>query len=254
MTLVGSRQSVQLYQAGDLYEGASFGNLLDALDASYCTFDGGDSSEFDATYPDPYGGYQGQEDCGTVTPAYIMSTSYGYTEADLTPAYEQRQCAEYAKLGLMGISVFFSSGDNGVAGNGGVCLDADGQEDYEGTSFAPGFPVDCPYVTAVGATQVNPNATVRLPNYTLRYSTMLTVLSLCRSGSPRVPASKSSTPAVASPTSSRCPLTRHLPSRITCRHTLRATLRAPTTPRARALSLISLPTGEHYFAIPHGVL
>ena len=162
MTLVGSRQSVQLYQAGDLYEGASFGNLLDALDASYCTFEGGDNPEFDATYPDPYGGYEGPEDCGTVTPAYIMSTSYGYTEADLTPAYEQRQCAEYAKLGLMGISVFFSSGDNGVAGNGGVCLDADGQEDYDGTSFAPGFPVDCPYVTAVGATQVNPNATVRL--------------------------------------------------------------------------------------------
>ena len=161
MTLVGSRQPVQLYQAGDLYEGASFGNLLDALDASYCTFEGGDNPEFDATYPDPYGGYQGQEDCGTVTPAYIMSTSYGYTEADLTPAYEQRQCAEYAKLGLMGISVFFSSGDNGVAGNDGVCLNAEGQEDYDGTVFAPGFPVDCPYVTAVGATQVNPNATVR---------------------------------------------------------------------------------------------
>ncbi|EPS94928.1 hypothetical protein FOMPIDRAFT_1025983 [Fomitopsis schrenkii] len=163
MTLVGSRQPVQLYQAGDLYEGASFGNLLDALDASYCTFEGGDSPDFDATYPDPYGGYEGQPDCGTVTPAYIMSTSYGYTEADLTPAYEQRQCAEYAKLGLMGISVFFSSGDNGVAGNGGVCLDADGEEDYDGTSFAPGFPVDCPYVTAVGATQVNPNATVWEP-------------------------------------------------------------------------------------------
>ncbi|KAH9924577.1 subtilisin-like protein [Fomitopsis serialis] len=163
MSLVGSRQSVQLYQAGDLYEGASFGNLLDALDASYCTFDGGDDPDFDATYPDPYGGYEGNEDCGTVSPAYIMSTSYGYTEADLTPAYEQRQCAEYAKLGLMGITVLFSSGDNGVSGNGGVCLDADGQEDYDGNVFAPGFPVDCPYVTAVGATQVNPNATVFEP-------------------------------------------------------------------------------------------
>ncbi|KZT64886.1 subtilisin-like protein [Daedalea quercina L-15889] len=163
MSLVGSRQPVQLYQAGDLYEGASFGNLLDALDASYCTFDGGDDPEFDAVYPDPYGGYEGAEDCGTVTPAYIMSTSYGYTEADLTPAYEQRQCAEYAKLGLMGITVLFSSGDDGVAGNSGVCLDADGEEDYDGTVFAPGFPVDCPYVTAVGATQVNPNSTVLEP-------------------------------------------------------------------------------------------
>lgn len=211
MTLVGSRQPVQLYQAGDLYEGASFGNLLDALDASYCTFEGGDSPDFDATYPDPYGGYEGQPDCGTVTPAYIMSTSYGYTEADLTPAYEQRQCAEYAKLGLMGISVFFSSGDNGVAGNGGVCLDADGEEDYDGTSFAPGFPVDCPYVTAVGATQVNPNATVRV-KCILVDSEMLTSYLFCRSGSQKARASRSSTQVVASPTCSRFPHTRWTPS------------------------------------------
>ena len=87
---------------------------------------------------------------------------YNLTFLVFTPFYQIRECMEHAKLGLMGISVFFSSGDNGVAGNGGVCLDADGQEDYDGTSFAPGFPVDCPYVTAVGATQVNPNATVRL--------------------------------------------------------------------------------------------
>lgn len=32
-----------MYQAGDIVEGASFGNLLDALDASYCTSGGGDS-------------------------------------------------------------------------------------------------------------------------------------------------------------------------------------------------------------------
>ncbi|TFY61990.1 hypothetical protein EVJ58_g4155 [Rhodofomes roseus] len=164
MTLVGPRQPVQLYQAGDFYEGASFGNLLDALDASYCTFEGGDDPEFDATYPDPHGGgYEGPENCGTVSPAYIMSTSYGYTEADLTPAYEQRQCAEYAKLGLMGITVLYSSGDYGVAGIGEACLDADGQVDWFGHTFAPAFPVDCPYVTAVGATQVNPNSTIFEP-------------------------------------------------------------------------------------------
>ena len=40
----------------------------------------------------------GPEACGTVKPAYVMSTSYSYNEADLTPAYEERQCAEYAKV------------------------------------------------------------------------------------------------------------------------------------------------------------
>lgn len=40
----------------------------------------------------------GPEDCGTVTPAYVMSTSYYFDEAQFTPAYEQRQCAEYAKV------------------------------------------------------------------------------------------------------------------------------------------------------------
>ncbi|PCH35494.1 subtilisin-like protein [Wolfiporia cocos MD-104 SS10] len=154
MTLVGGSQPVQLYQAGDDVEGASFGNLLDALDASFCTFEGGDSSIYDATYPDPYGGYQGPLACGTVTPAYVISTSYVYDEADLTPAYEERQCAEYAKLGLMGITVLYSSGDFGVAGNQNVCLGTNS------TGFNPSFPGTCPYVTSVGATQVNPNSTV----------------------------------------------------------------------------------------------
>jgi hypothetical protein len=35
-------QKVTLYQVGDTVEGASFGNFLDAIDGSYCTFAGGD--------------------------------------------------------------------------------------------------------------------------------------------------------------------------------------------------------------------
>lgn len=37
-------QTVTLYQVGDEVEGASFNNFLDALDSSYCTYDGGDDS------------------------------------------------------------------------------------------------------------------------------------------------------------------------------------------------------------------
>lgn len=33
----------------------------------------------------------------------------------------------------------------------------------KGTKFSPGFPVTCPFVTAVGATQIDPNNTVNDP-------------------------------------------------------------------------------------------
>jgi len=100
MTLVNP-QKVTLYQTGDFVEGASFNNFLDAIDGSYCTFEGGDDPTQDATYPDPLpGGYTGPENCGGFAATKVISTSYGYNEADLTPAYEQRQCAEYMKLGL----------------------------------------------------------------------------------------------------------------------------------------------------------
>ncbi|KAH7925313.1 subtilisin-like protein [Leucogyrophana mollusca] len=156
MALVSAKQPLTLYQAGDLQEGASFNNFLDALDGSYCTFEGGDDPA-DPTYPDS-GGYA-YHDCGTVKPANVISTSYSYTESDLSSAYTARQCAEYAKLGLMGVTMLFSSGDYGVAGNGGACMS------YNGTYgvFNPMFPSTCPYVTSVGATQINTGASVYDP-------------------------------------------------------------------------------------------
>ncbi len=73
MTLVYPQQ-VTLYQVGDLVEGASFNNFLDALDKSYC---GGDDPTQDGIYPDPLaGGYKGPEDCGKYAPAKVISTSY----------------------------------------------------------------------------------------------------------------------------------------------------------------------------------
>ncbi|KAK5710847.1 hypothetical protein LTR15_012824 [Elasticomyces elasticus] len=159
MTLVYPQQ-VTLYQVGDLVEGASFNNFLDAIDASYCTYQGGDDPTQDAVYPDPYGGYQGPENCGGFAATKVISTSYGYNEADLTPFYENRQCHEYMKLGMMGVSVVYSSGDYGVAGNGGQCIaspfGAVNTTYNNGTSgrFNPAFPSSCPWVTSVGATEV----------------------------------------------------------------------------------------------------
>ncbi|KAJ7762293.1 subtilisin-like protein [Mycena maculata] len=168
MSLVTSKQNVTLYQSGDIVQGASFENLLDALDGSYCTFEGGDDPEKeDAVYPDPHsdepGAYEGPEACGTVKPANVISTSYQYNEADLSVFYTSRQCAEYGKLGLMGVTILYGSGDSGVAGSGTGCLNPDGSQSANGTIFNPSFPSTCPYVSSVGATQVNPGAKVTDP-------------------------------------------------------------------------------------------
>jgi tripeptidyl-peptidase-1 len=83
----------------------------------------------------------------------------------LTPFYENRQCNEYAKLGLSGTTFTFSSGDYGVAGNGGQCIDPVTGSLNNGTSgkFNPSFPGTCPYILSIGATQVNPGSSVLQP-------------------------------------------------------------------------------------------
>ena len=68
------------------------------------------------------------------------------------------------KLGMAGVTVLYSSGDNGVAGNGGECCNkakcAGGGQSTSGKTFNPSFPGTCPYITSVGATQVKPGASV----------------------------------------------------------------------------------------------
>ncbi|KAK4048278.1 hypothetical protein OIO90_005897 [Microbotryomycetes sp. JL221] len=157
MGLVGPEQKVGLYQVGDEVQGASFNNLLDGIDGAYCTTEGGDDPTQDGIYP-------ANVNCGVAPQSYVISTSYGYNEADLTPAYEQRQCREYAKLGMMGVTFVYSSGDYGVAGNSGNCINAaDGSFSPNGTVFNPAFPSTCPYVTSVGATQIQPGKNVNAP-------------------------------------------------------------------------------------------
>ncbi|RMY45607.1 hypothetical protein D0865_09799 [Hortaea werneckii] len=161
-------QPVTLYQVGDIVEGASFNNFLDAIDGSYCTYEGGDDPSQDAIYPDPYtnytGAYEGAENCGGYAATKVISTSYSYNEHDLTPFYAERQCHEYMKLGMMGVTVLYSSGDYGVAGNSGQCIDGPGLDaPYNAGSsgrFNPSFPGTCPYVTAVGATQVKADVNI----------------------------------------------------------------------------------------------
>ncbi|KAI0126324.1 peptidase S8/S53 domain-containing protein [Xylariales sp. AK1849] len=161
-------QQVTLYQAGDPILGASFNDFLDAIDASYCTYDGGDDPANDISYPDNStapGAYHGAKECGDHSAAKVISTSYDYDETDLSSFYEQRQCNEYLKLGLLGTTILYSSGASGVAGNGGACIDEATGAYNNGTCgrFNPTFPSGCPYITSVGATQILPGGSVLDP-------------------------------------------------------------------------------------------
>lgn len=82
-----------------------------------------------------------------------ISTSYGDDEQTVPESYAKRVCSEFAQLGARGVSLIFSSGDEGV-GADGYCYSNDGKNT---STFLPAFPASCPFVTTVGATyQFNP--------------------------------------------------------------------------------------------------
>lgn len=85
----------------------------------------------------------------------MISISYGEQEDDLPTNYQQRQCSEFMKLGMQGVSVVIASGDSGVAARGTDDGNADGCLGT-GEVFNPDFPASCPYVTAAGATFLPP--------------------------------------------------------------------------------------------------
>ncbi|KAI0471592.1 peptidase S8/S53 domain-containing protein [Xylariaceae sp. FL0804] len=162
------------YQTDDAYYAAGGGNatgifntFFDALDGSYCTYcaDGecGNDPTLDPTYPDTQSrkGYTGELQCGVYAPTNVISISYGEQESDLPAYYQQRQCNEFLKLGLQGVSIFVASGDTGVGGyqvsktdNG--CLEG-------GSVFSPTQPNSCPWLTNVGSTVVPRGSTTDDP-------------------------------------------------------------------------------------------
>jgi len=96
----------------------------------------------------------------------VLSISYAWNEAEFSPPYLHRQCLEFLKLGLQGITVLASTGDYGTADQLGNCIDeatgamvpfALGNNETRtgagGVRFSAVFPASCPWVTAVGGTQ-----------------------------------------------------------------------------------------------------
>ncbi|QKX58260.1 uncharacterized protein TRUGW13939_05381 [Talaromyces rugulosus] len=155
----------------DTYNMGGFNNFLNALDGSYCTFSAynetGNDPDLDQEYPDPNsGGWGGPLMCGVYKPTNVISVSYGGQEADLPLSYQRRQCLEFAKLGLQGVSFLFASGDSGVSNYPEKAGGIDGPTGCLGSDldvFNPTWPNTCPYITNVGATKVYPGKTVSDP-------------------------------------------------------------------------------------------
>ena len=82
---------------------------------------------------------------GTTPLSNVVSVSYADEEWVVDPTFRERVDVEFMKLGAMGASLFFGSGDDGVTGDHGVCL--------PGGQFVPWWPASSPYVTGVGATE-----------------------------------------------------------------------------------------------------
>jgi len=75
----------------------------------------------------------------------VISNSYGDEEQTVPEDFAVQVCNLIGMLGLRGVTVIHSSGDEGV---GASCLSSDGTT----PQFNPIFPATCPYVTSVGGT------------------------------------------------------------------------------------------------------
>ncbi|TVY55396.1 Aorsin, partial [Lachnellula suecica] len=190
-------QNVTLYQTDDLFysnnpnstSSGGFNTFLDALDGSYCTYSAfGETGNdpIDPVYPDTQGSgsqaYKGALQCGV----YKAMTAYkcyfglvwrpGSGSACILPTKAMQRVSaasvnnmlklmpcRYMKLGLQGVSIFYASGDDGVAGPPGDGGSANGCLGGNHTIFNPAWPNSCPYLTNVGATKVYPGKTTSDP-------------------------------------------------------------------------------------------
>ncbi|KAI9431520.1 subtilisin-like protein [Lactarius indigo] len=78
-----------------------------------------------------------------------LSTTYGIDEVKVPLDYATTACTLFARLGLRGVSVLYSSGDDGVGD--GDCLVKDSSGNHR-VQFIPLFPASCPWLTVVGGT------------------------------------------------------------------------------------------------------
>jgi tripeptidyl-peptidase I len=88
----------------------------------------------------------------------VITNSYGDPEQTVPRRYAKRVCTSIALMGLRGITILESSGDTGI---GSGCLHNDGSGK---SRFDPQFPSTCPWITAVGGTQVSDSTRIINPD------------------------------------------------------------------------------------------
>jgi tripeptidyl-peptidase I len=92
-------------------------------------------------------------------PTNVISVSYSGGELDLPASYIKRQCDEFMKLGMQGVTTVMSSGDYGVGSYPGDFNLTTGCAGPKGTIFYPQTSSTCPYVLSVGSTVFERNPT-----------------------------------------------------------------------------------------------
>lgn len=80
-------------------------------------------------------------------PPLVFSISYGASESEFLPSYIESFNVEAMKLGVRGVTIMVSSGDDGAPGS-------DARLNALGCGYAPDFPSVSPYITSVGGTMV----------------------------------------------------------------------------------------------------
>ncbi|EME80354.1 uncharacterized protein MYCFIDRAFT_208562 [Pseudocercospora fijiensis CIRAD86] len=121
-----------LYNLGGVF-GPSNASSVDAAGQRYTNFD---------TY-DPFVQFL-QEMIHNETVPSVVSISESWSENQVDEGYARSVCRMLQAIGTRGVTLIFSSGNNGAQGNqpDRVHLDI----------FEPKFPASCPYVTSVGGT------------------------------------------------------------------------------------------------------
>jgi len=82
----------------------------------------------------------------TENPPLVHSMSYGSIENELPASVANAFNTEAKKLGVQGVTILISSGDDGVSNFGA-------RTNPKKCGYNPSFPASSPYVTAIGATQ-----------------------------------------------------------------------------------------------------
>jgi tripeptidyl-peptidase-1 len=93
------------------------------------------------------------------SPPLVISISYGADERGLPASYADTFNVMAMKLGVRGVTITASSGDDGA-------LSSSVRKNPMHCGYSPSFPATSPFVTAVGGTQVSP-ANVTLCKYCL---------------------------------------------------------------------------------------